>query len=355
MNNNYDLNSILNAIAEINSERKKTTSSQTLNNIKKIKKNISVNEDVSPITEKLILEAEKHSAKIKNKLPVLPKIIEDVLILDEEYNDENLDIINLEEIKHIVIDDLYSSLSKKVKKNTLKIIFELRQKIYNLEKKIEFLTVKKIKVDSAENSNNTKLIANEKNININEEHLINNSNSEVDKKYVIDGKNNDLTEDTIKTLQQQNLLIKNFEKNEEKLLFQITDLQQDITLLTNKNKNINITNNTSDSKNENKLKHPLTQIEEEFNFFKKNYEKLIIENNDLKKRLVNTKDQIIVFEKNMKELEAAFKNLNIILSKSSIIKLNDSTIKTSTETISSSKKVDELTESTIKIFDKDSD
>ena len=82
---------------------------------------------------------------------------------------------------------------------------------------------------------------------------------------------------------------------------------------------------------------------------------MIIENNDLKKRLVNTKDQIIVFEKNMKELEAAFKNLNIILSKSSIIKLNDSTIKTSTETISSSKKVDELTESTIKIFDKDSD
>ena len=47
---------------------------------------------------------------------MLTTLTEDVLILDKEYNEQNLAIFNLEEIKLNIIDNLYSSLSKKVKK-----------------------------------------------------------------------------------------------------------------------------------------------------------------------------------------------------------------------------------------------
>jgi len=61
---------------------------------------------------------------------------------------------------------------------------------------------------------------------------------------------------------------------------------------------------------------------------------VIIDNDDLKKKLSISKERIIIFEKNIKELETAFDNLNNILSKNSIIKLNEQPSKNPSDLVS---------------------
>jgi hypothetical protein len=323
MNSTYNLKSILNAIEEINSKQKKTISLNLENN-NKAKERTSFSDGVLPITEKLIIEAEEYSKKFKNNSFITPSITEDVLILDKEHNEQNLEIFNLEEIKLNIIDDLYSSLSKKVKKNTLKIIFDLRKQINDLEKKIEVLKISKEKEVSEQYSNRLKFndnnehLINEDYLESNNEHLINEDNLNDEEEHLLDTKNSNLTDDTIKTLKQQNLTIKNFEKNEKKLLLRIVDLEQDISLLDKNKLNQPIFKIEKDSD------QPNHKTEREIIFYRENYERLIIENNEVKKKLVNAKNQIIIFESNIKELENGFDNLNNILSKNSIIKINES-------------------------------
>jgi len=313
MNDLYSLNSILNAIEDINSKSKKKSYSSSLNNTKQIEKKLSTSGEILPITEKLILEAENYSNKIKKSSSVFRPINENVLILDKEYNNQNLGILNLEEIKLNIINDLYSSLSNKIKKNTLKIIFDLHQKINNLEEEIKILNLSK--------TNDADILNN--NLKDNEEHLINENNLEDDIKHTNDLGNLDLPDSIISTLKQQNSLIKEFEKKEEKLLLNVIDLEHDIILLK-KNKI-----NTFDSiltKNKNPSDQIISKVENELFFYKENHERLIIENNDVKKKLTNAKNQIIVFEQNINELEDAFENLSNILSKGSIIKLKEPNI-----------------------------
>ena len=340
MNEPYSLTSILNAIEDINTkEKNKPNFSKTIN-IKKITTTISENQDVLPITEKLILEAEVHAEQLKkNKSArIIPTILnEDILVLDNEYDDQDLSIINLEEIKLNIIDDLYSSLSKKVKKNTLKTIFDLHYKINNLEKEIIVLN---------KNNTNDDFIpdTSENNQNVKEEHLINENYSEENEESFDNLKNDNLSSSVIETLKLQDSLLKNFEKNEEKLRLQIIDLQQDITIFNNKesnnNKNlsqdlilelkdnleeqakeINRDPNYVPLKEENSTgQSKFKNLSESF-FYKENYERLVVENADNKNKLTNAKEQIIIFEKNIQELKSAFENLSNILSKNSIIKL----------------------------------
>ena len=130
MNKIYDINSILSAIEEINNKSDKEPISLVKDNYNKNKKDSNFNDDLLPTTEKLILEAEEHSkkktkltvltttaeehSKKENKLSVLTTTTEDVLILNNEYYESNLETSNSEEIKQNIIDDLYSSLSKKI-------------------------------------------------------------------------------------------------------------------------------------------------------------------------------------------------------------------------------------------------
>ena len=111
MNKVYDLKSILNAIEEINSKKKNKPISFVSTNIDTTQEDIVVNDGILPITEKLILEAEEYSKKFKNNSSVFPVTFEDVLILDKEYSEKNSEIVNLEQIKNLIIDDLYSTLS----------------------------------------------------------------------------------------------------------------------------------------------------------------------------------------------------------------------------------------------------
>ena len=178
------------------------------------------------ITEQIIRQAEEYS---KNKKEVFIKknsLLEDVLILDREYTDHNLKIIDLEEVKLNIIDDLYSSLSKKVKKKTIKTIFDLREKINILEKEVKILNFSK------EDKNFD--TDNDRNLEKNEEHLINEDNLNINENDTLDKKKKFLTRDVIETLKLQESLIKNFEKNEKKLRLKIVDLEQDKILLNTK-------------------------------------------------------------------------------------------------------------------------
>ena len=367
MSNNYDLNSILDAIDEINdSQKKKSFTLDSVNidqikeensitldsvNIDQIKEENSINEGLLPITEKLILEAEEYSKKFKNNSSVFAAPFEDVLILDKEYSEKNLEIVNLEQIKNLIIDDLYSALSKKVKKNTLKTIFDLRQKINELEKIIETLSINKINEDSVQENIKINLNKSVKEHNINEEHLINENSLLLDDKHSINEEDEDVSKVTIKTLKIQNSLIKDFERNEKKLRLKIIDLEQDISLLGNKK--INIVQNSDSVEKVNKLDQSTPKIERESIFYRENYERLIIENNDFKKKLINSKQQITNFKNNITELEDAFENLNNIISKNSITKINEFTKKITTGPESSPKDSQKLVLSTPQIFDKD--
>ena len=90
MNESYDLKTILNAIEEINIKPKNKNNVIKFNNVKNINKNEPKNEEISPVVEKLILEAEKYSQNISNKNFILESVDQSVLILDREYNEGSL-------------------------------------------------------------------------------------------------------------------------------------------------------------------------------------------------------------------------------------------------------------------------
>jgi len=169
----------------------------------------------------LILEAEEHSNNLKkinlNKL----NTTNDILVLNNEYKEQNLDLIDLEEIKIGIINDLYSSLSKKIKKNTLKTIFDLRHKINTLEKENKIL-----KIDEK----NKLFVPADSTVN-DKEHFINEENLNSDSEFFNENPSNNLSDEIIKTLEFQEKRIKKFESNEETLRLQIVDLEQDLNLL----------------------------------------------------------------------------------------------------------------------------
>ena len=361
MEKTYDIQSILNAIEDINIKPKEINSPPLLKReSRSVKKNLP-NDNLLAITEKIIVEAEEHSNKLKKKLLTPVNVSENILILDTEYNDETLDF---EGIKKSIIEDLYSSFSNKIKKNTLKTIFDLHKRIKNLEKEIKVLSSDEIDHNFSLNSNldieknNENLITPQ-----NKEHLINHENKEhlindhdssslttkEDNDHYINENDGNLSESVIKTLRLQDSLIKNFKENEEKFRLKIVDLEQDISLLAIK-KMVNNKQTSDDFTKELKNNFAkefeemnilnnlvLEKKKSESNFYKENYERLIIDNNEVKKKLSNAKKQIIVFEKNIYELEEAFKNLSNVLSKNSVVKLGVSPFKASLESKPSNK------------------
>jgi len=136
----------------------------------------------------------------------------------------------------------------------------------------------------------------------------------------------------------QNEKIKNLKRSEEKLILQITDLEQDKTILQLKIKKfelladskININNTKENLKSIYKqvekqkkifmdLKNYSIKTKQDSNLCKENYEKLVIENNDIKLRLASAKDQIVVYENNKQDLLISISQLNDTLFKTNIV------------------------------------
>jgi hypothetical protein len=150
---------------------------------------------------------------------------------------------------------------------------------------------------------------------------------------VIDYSKND-NEDNLQLL----FKIENLEKIEKKLRSQVLDLQKEKILFSKEDANPselevshNLANNTKETlksiykqvEKQKKifleLKNYSIKIERESNVFKENYERLIIENNEIKTRLKIAKEQIVNYEANKNDLLTALDQLNEILSKSNIL------------------------------------
>jgi hypothetical protein len=346
MQKKSDIASILNAVNEINLKKKKIFSNtfEPKNFIPKLNQDLTIPLDV----DKIIREAEEFKTKTQFKSSQIDLIKNRNDGINTTYTTKSKnEIKHFDEIQTQVIDALYSKLKKKVKKNTLKIIFNLNLKIKDLEKQLENFQIKKtqplnkneltLKNEAVESSKTTdQSITDLKNVLFNNKHYL--------KDEVVESLK--IQDSTITMLSNK---IKNYKSVEEKLRFKIIDLEQDKTILLKKTENFKetkdhnrIINNTKENlisiykqvKRQKEiflnLKNYLAKIERDFNFYKDNYEKLIIENNDIKKKLSNTKDQVEAFEAIKKELVLTFENFNNVLSKNSIIKLNESFSKINT-------------------------
>jgi len=310
-----DISSILNAVNHINLKPKKKTSNPVVfqNLIPKLNQDLAIPPDL----DKIIIEAEQYKKSSSFKSYQVDAV--------QKKND---------------ISE-YKNYKKNFEETEKKIIDNLHLKIKGLEDKLKNFHIKK-----KQTLNKNKIILKDEFI----ESLESPNASAVKLNKVLSGNKNYLKDEIVTSLKIQdstidilNEKIKKFKNTEEKLRLQIIDLEQDKTLLLKKVKNSeeekDYKNIINDIKNNLKsiyrqvaqqkkifldLKNYSIKTERDFSFYKENYEKLIIENDNIKKKLSNTKHQIEAFEEIKKELASTFENFNNVLSKNSIIKLNES-------------------------------
>jgi len=297
MNESYDLNSILNAIDNINNKRVKKILPNVIGSAPKF----FADSKIPPDVDKLINEAEAY----KNNL-VLQSEIKPSTFHNEIPKENNINSNNFKEIQTQIIDDLYSKLSKRIKKNTLKIIFNLNLKIQNLEKKIETFQTKK-----NQQPDKDKLILKEEVVS-----PLNASDPSINKlKQVVFKNNNSLKNEIVTSLKIQdstisllNIKIQNFKKTEESLRLQIIDLEQDKSLLLKKDKKFEELNVYKNNLNVIKKRlHPIyKQVEKQKKSFLtlKEYSlklisfgnELIKEKNELKNEIKKVNDEFSTYK-----------------------------------------------------------
>jgi chromosome segregation ATPase len=257
-----------------------------------LKKEIKKSEDIPPSVEKIISQAEEKQFKILSKTSKTIK---------------NLDYQK-------IVDELYKLLNKKIKKNTLKLIVDLRNNIVSLDKKLIFLKEKEQKITI-----NNKLLKHDI------KNLINTQNS---LQYDVKKKDLDLDFIKIKLIGRNDKIIK-LKDNNEQIIFDLQSSQ-------NKNSKLdNINNELRDNINELKTKitndqNKLNQLEEDkydlnlkLNGYKNqnielenNNKNLEQDNNELKIKITNDQNKLNQLEEDKYDLNLklnGYKNQNIEL------------------------------------------
>jgi len=193
-------------------------------------------------------------------------------------NNLNKNNINInEKIKNEIINELYNFFKKKIKKNTLKIIFDQQIEIKKFQKKIEYLNESK------------KILEN------NNHDLQSNLNKIIEDKKVLENNNHDLQSSLDKIIEEKEMLI---EKN--------TRAQEELSL-----EKSNLLNNSNNEK--------LTELNNKLKFYQD-------ENLRLSRDLSNSqethhiiKKQLNDFEKQKNQISNQIQELNNSVSKSNLI------------------------------------
>ncbi len=193
-------------------------------------------------------------------------------------NNLNKNNINInEKIKNEIINELYNFFKKKIRKNTLKIIFDQQIKIKKFQKKIEYLNESK------------KILEN------NNHDLQSNLNKIIEDKKVLENNNHDLQSSLDKIIEEKEMLI---EKN--------TRAQEELSL-----EKSNLLNNSNNEK--------LTELNNKLKFYQD-------ENLRLSRDLSNSqethhiiKKQLNDFEKQKNKISNQIQELNNSVSKSNLI------------------------------------
>ena len=214
-------------------------------------------------------------------------------------NNLNKNNINInEKIKNEIINELYNLFKKKIKKNTLKIIFDQQIEIKKFQKKIEYLNESKKILENNNHdlqSNLNKIIEDKKVLENNNHDLQSNLNQIIEDKKVLENNNHDLQSSLDKIIEEKEMLI---EKN--------TRSQEELSL-----EKSNLLNNSNNEK--------LTELNNKLKFYQD-------ENLRLSRDLSNSqethhiiKKQLNDFEKQKNQISNQIQELNNSVSKSNLI------------------------------------
>ena len=214
-------------------------------------------------------------------------------------NNLNKNNINInEKIKNEIINELYNFFKKKIRKNTLKIIFDQQIEIKKFQKKIEYLNESKKILENNNHdlqSNLNKIIEDKKILENNNHDLQSNLNQIIEDKKVLENNNHDLQSSLDKIIEEKEMLI---EKN--------TRAQEELSL-----EKSNLLNNSNNEK--------LTELNNKLKFYQD-------ENLRLSRDLSNSqethhiiKKQLNDFEKQKNQISNQIQELNNSVSKSNLI------------------------------------
>ena len=214
-------------------------------------------------------------------------------------NNLNKNNINInEKIKNEIINELYNFFKKKIKKNTLKLIFDKQIKIKKFQKEIEYLNESKKILENNNHdlqSNLNQIIEDKKILENNNHDLQSNLNQIIEDKKVLENNNHDLQSSLDKIIEEKEMFI---EKN--------TREQEELSL-----EKSNLLNNSNNEK--------LTELNNKLKFYQD-------ENLRLSRDLSNSqethhiiKKQLNDFEKQKNQISNQIQELNNSVSKSNLI------------------------------------
>jgi len=231
-----------------------------------LKKDLEITPEAPKDIEGIIVEAEK--AQSKNKLNKLS-------LRNHKKHTPTKNIIKTEDVVNL----LYNLFNKKIKKNTLKLIVELKYEISSLDEKIITLKEREKKIKL-----NNKLL-NEEISNLTDH--VNNLKNTIKKK--------DLEINSInqKLIDNQNKII-HLETNNSELNSKIDIYQNQIIQLKNENNELEINNN--------ELKNNNSELNSKIDIYQNQIIQLKNENKELSDKLVKSLDNQEIIEKNNQDL-----------------------------------------------------
>ena len=249
-------------------------------NLLVLKKDLEITPEAPKDIESIIVEAEK--AQSKNKLNKLSQ-------RNHKKHTPTKNIIKTED----VVNQLYNLFNKKIKKNTLKLIVDLRYEISSLDEKIITLKEREKKIKL-----NNKLL---------NEEISNLTDHVKNLKDTIKKKDLEINSINQKLIDNQNKII-HLETNNSELNSKIDIYQNQIIQL--KNENNELENNNNELKNNNSelnskidiYQNQISQLKNENNELKNNNNELKNNNSELNSKIDIYQNQIIQLKNENKEL-----------------------------------------------------
>ena len=259
-----------------------------------LKKDLEITPEAPKDIESIIVEAEK--AQSKNKLNKLSQ-------RNHKKHTPTKNIIKTED----VVNQLYNLFNKKIKKNTLKLIVDLRYEISSLDEKIITLKEREKKIKL-----NNKLL---------NEEISNLTDHVKNLKDTIKKKDLEINSINQKLIDNQNKII-HLETNNSELNSKIDIYQNQIIQL--KNENNEIENNNNELKNNNSElnskididQNQIIQLKNENNELENNNNELENNNNELKNNNSELNSKIDIYQNQIIQLKNENKELNDELAKS---------------------------------------